>query len=127
MNRLISKSLLVLTSVFLLSAVVCSSAPEVKYPAGFREIPGSIPQKKKTKVKKPMNARQAQKQADTKDKQRKKESSRYIEENRKRSIEIQTPEVQERMKQNIKDSNARYKSKKKSNTSRCKKASIKYK
>lgn len=84
------------------------------------------PQKKKVKVKKPVSAQKAQKQAEAKDKQRRKESDRYIEENRKRSIEIQTPEVQARMKQNVKDANSQYKAKKKNNSSRTRKAGKKY-
>lgn len=84
------------------------------------------PQKKKVKIKKPVSAQKAQKQAEAKDKQRRKDSDRYIEENRKRSIEIQTPEVQARMKQNVKDANAQYKAKKKNNSTRTRKAGKKY-
>lgn len=99
--------------------------PDAK-PFSANVISGASPQKKKSRVKRPVSAQKAQKKAEAKDKQRRKESDRYIEENRKRSVEIQTPEVQERMKQNVKDANAQYKAKKKNNSSRTKKAGRKY-
>ena len=50
----------------------------------------------------------------------------YIKESKKRSYEIQTPEVQERMKANRKESDLRYKSKKKKISDQSKKAGRKY-
>ncbi|OFY64502.1 MAG: hypothetical protein A2V64_08270 [Bacteroidetes bacterium RBG_13_43_22] len=128
MNRLSSTKCLLVAFAFFLSAVICSAGPEINgsVTGSVNEIPEALPRQKKVKVKKPMSAEKAQKQADAKDKQRRRESDKYIKENRKRSIEIQSPEVQERMKQNVKDANARYKVKKKTNTSRAKKAGRKY-
>ena len=128
MNRLSSTKYLLIGLIFFLSAILCNAGPVINgsVKGYMSEIPEALPQRKKAKVKKPMNAEKAQKQADAKDNQRRKESDKYIKENRKRSIKIQTPEVQERMKRNVKDANARYKAKKKSNTTRTKKAGRRY-
>jgi hypothetical protein len=50
-----------------------------------------------------------------------------VKKSQKRTLDIQTPEVKERMKQNQKDSEAKYKSKKKNSSSSTKKAGRKYK
>jgi hypothetical protein len=127
MNRLKSKRFLIFILILIFSSTTFSSLAVMTSPSQPHAIPVSLPQQKKAKIKKPMSAKKAQKQANAKDKQRKKESKKYIQENRKRSIEIQTPEVQQRMKQNVKDANARYKTKNKKNASRTKKAGRKYK
>jgi hypothetical protein len=85
------------------------------------------PQKpKKTKTRNPKSAAKAIKKSEAKERKKKKDYANYVKENQKRSIEIQTPVVQKRMKQNIKDSNSNYKRKNKSNTTRTKKAGRKY-
>lgn len=129
MNQLSTLKYLLAILVLFLAVSVCNA-----YPVISGNVPGekgemiTFPQsrKKKSKIKKPMSAEKAQKEADAKDKKRKKDSEKYIKENQKRSIEIQTPEVQERMKLNVKDANARYKAKKKNSTTRTKKAGKKY-
>jgi Na+-translocating ferredoxin:NAD+ oxidoreductase RnfG subunit len=127
MNRLSSIKFISFVLIFLLSTCICSTLQATTSAMATNEISESPPQRKKTKIKKPMSANKARKQAEAKDKKRRKESDQYIKWNRKRSIEIQTPEVQQRMKQNIRDANARYKTKKKNSTSRTKKARRKYK
>jgi hypothetical protein len=126
MNRISSVKSLLFTVIFILVTGICYSIP----PEGRYALPGAfpeaLPQKKKAKLKKPVSAARAQKKAEAKDEARRKDSAKYIEENRKRSIEIQTPEVQERMKQNVKDSNARYKAKKKTSSAKTRKAGRKY-
>jgi hypothetical protein len=129
MNQLSALRYLLTVLVFMLAVSVCHSYPFMNgnvLSNGSEMVTAPQPRKKKAKINKPMSAEKAQKQADAKDKKRKQDSKKYIEENRKRSIEIQTPEVQERMKQNIKDANARYKDKKKNSTARTKKAGKKY-
>ncbi len=129
MNQLSVIKYLSAVLIFLLVVSVCDAFPVVK-----NTIPGdgsemvSAPQsrKKKAKVKKPMSTEKAQKEADARDQKRRKDSEKYIKENQKRSIEIQTPEVQARMKQNVKDANVRYKAKKKNTTASTKKAGRKY-
>jgi hypothetical protein len=56
----------------------------------------------------------------------KKDYDKYVKENQKRSIAIQTPEVKERMKQNLKNSDTSYKAKQKHTAARTKKAGRKY-
>lgn len=74
----------------------------------------------------PKAAKKARKKQEAKKKQQKKDYADFVKANQKRSVEIQTPEVQERMKQNLKDADSKYKNKKKVNTSRTKKAGKKY-
>jgi IMP dehydrogenase/GMP reductase len=129
MNQLSALRYLLAALVFMLAVSVCNAYPVMNgnvLSNGSEMVTASQPRKKKAKINKPMSAEKAQKQADAKDKKRKQDSEKYIEENRKRSIEIQTPEVQERMKQNVKDANARYKDKKKNSIARTKKAGKKY-
>jgi hypothetical protein len=75
----------------------------------------------------PRKAKKAQKKQDAKEKKKKdaiKDNSRKAQ---KRSYEIQSPEVQARMKQNKKDTEARNKARKKNNKARTKKGAKKYK
>ena len=74
-----------------------------------------------------MSVKKAQRLQARKEKKLKRDYEKAIKENRERSLEIQTPEVRERMKQNLKNSNTRYKDKRKTNTSRTKKAKRRYK
>ncbi len=126
MNRLSSLKSLLFAIIFIVTAGICYSTPSEGRSSISNVVPEALPQQKKAKLKRPVSAEKAQKKAEAKDKARRKDSSKYIEENRKRSIEIQTPEVQERMKQNVKDANARYKAKKKTSSSRTRKAGRKY-
>jgi len=126
MNRLSSLKSLLFAIIFIVTAGICYSTPSEGRSSISNVVPEALPQQKKAKIKRPVSAEKAQKKAEAKDKARRKDSSKYIEENRKRSIEIQTPEVQERMKQNVKDANARYKAKKKTSSSRTRKAGRKY-
>ena len=126
MNRSSSVKSLLFAIIFMMSAGMCYPIPSEGRSALSGSVPEALPQPKKAKLKRPVSAEKAQKKAEAKDKARRKDSAKYIEENRKRSIEIQTPEVQERMKQNVKDANARYKAKKKTTSSRTRKAGRKY-
>ncbi len=126
-----NKLLITLTVLILLSGMsLCNAFPVVNGGTCYEssEILFS-PQSKnrKTKIKKPMSVKKAQRLQAKKEKKLKRDSEKFIKENRKRSLEIQTPEVQKRMKDNIKDANNRYKDKRKNTTSRTKKAKKKYK
>jgi hypothetical protein len=127
MNRL----LVMFSALILLSGMtICNALPIIKGEAGQESNETLIsPQSKnkKAKVKKPVSAKRAQKLQARKEKKLKSDSKKFAKENRKRSLEIQTPEVRERMKQNVKNANTRYKNKRKTNTSRSKKAGRKYK
>jgi HD superfamily phosphohydrolase len=76
--------------------------------------------------KEPKAAKKARLKQAAKDKKLKKDYEKFVKNNQKRSIEIQTPEVQARMKQNQKDANSQYKAKKKNNSTRTRKAGRKY-
>jgi len=86
------------------------------------------PRRSKTiKVREPRAAEKAKKQAEANERKKRKDYQKYVMDNKKRSIEIQTPVVRDRMKQNFKDADANYKAKKKNITSRSRKSAKKYK
>jgi transcriptional regulator of nitric oxide reductase len=103
----------------LLSALVLSFSGTI---AGT-ELPGTLP----AEQREPRAVVRAKKKQEAKDRQLKKDYEKFVKDNKKRSFEIQTPEVQERMKQNQKDADAKYKAKKKANTAKTKRAAKKYK
>jgi hypothetical protein len=72
------------------------------------------------------NPGKAKRQQDKKLRKQKRDYGKFVEGSRKRSIEIQTPEVQERMKQNNKNADANYKIKKKKTAAKSRKAGRKY-
>ena len=72
------------------------------------------------------SVRKAKQQQALKEKNRKKEYAEFVKENRKRSYEIQTDEVKERMKANRKNTKKSYAEKKKKNANAGKRASKKY-
>ena len=127
MNRL----LIMLTVLILVSGFQFGNAIPMVKGEGVNINNGILfsPQSKnrKTKIKKPMSVKKAQRLQAKKEKKLKRDYEKTIKENHKRSLEIQTPEVRERMKQNLKNSNSRYKDKRKTNTSRTKKAKRKFK
>lgn len=68
---------------------------------------------KRTRSKGPKSPKNAKREQERNEKRLKKESAEYIEQSRKRAYDIQTPEVQARMRQNEKDIATRDKEKKK--------------
>ena len=86
------------------------------------------PLKHKTvKVKGPRAVEKSKKDQVAKQSKLKKDYGKYVKENQKRSIEIQSPEVKARMKQNIKDADANNKAKHKNSATRTRRAGKKYK
>lgn len=75
---------------------------------------------------KPRYLRKVERDNAKRERDQKKGYKEAVKENQKRSIEIQTPEVQERMKQNKKNANAQAKAKRKTNRSRTKNNARKY-
>jgi len=128
MNGLSLKKLLVLSLIVFLTAT--GGAIQAYGGTGNREPQKSASKnpdrQKKGKIKRPGSAKKAQKKQAANDRKLKKDYEEFVKENRKRSVEIQTPEVRERMKQNVKNANASYKVKKKTNASRTRKAGRKY-
>jgi hypothetical protein len=78
------------------------------------------------KVNSPPSIGSVKKAAEKKKIRQKQDYAKYVKENQQKSIKIQTPEVRERMKQNIKDSNSSYNSKHKNTAARTRKAGKKY-
>jgi colicin import membrane protein len=81
---------------------------------------------KKSKTKGPKSAEKAKKDQEKNKKKQDKEYAKAVEENKKRSYDIQSPDVKARMKQNEKDIAARDKQKKKNAKASTKKAGKKY-
>lgn len=129
MSKLSSIKFIVFAIILSLSIPVCE-AQAVKVPQASKRgsgLPSKSEMKKKPAKKQgPVSAKNVKKKADAKEKKKKREYASYVRENQKRSLEIQTPEVRDRMKQGRKDSDTKYKMKKKSNSARTKKAGRKY-
>ena len=68
----------------------------------------------------------AKKKQAAKEKKQDKEYNAFVKESRKRSVEIQSPEVRTRILENRKESDLKYKEKKKNRTERSKKIARKY-
>lgn len=86
----------------------------------------TVGNKKTAKVKEPRSAHKAKKKQEKNEKRLKKEYAESVKRSKKRSYDIQSPEVQERMKQNEKDTALRNKEKKKNIKANSKKAGKKY-
>lgn len=84
------------------------------------------PKKSKAKARLYNPARNRKEQEAKKKKQRK-EYQEMVSENRKHALEIQTPQVRERMKNNRKDSDSKSRIKRKKNSERSRGAARKYK
>ncbi len=82
--------------------------------------------KKQKKIKEPKAVQKARKKQEKNQKDLKKDYEKSVEENKKRSYEIQSPDVKARMKQNEKDIVVRDKAKKKNVKSGSRKAAKKY-
>jgi hypothetical protein len=87
----------------------------------------SLGNKKKVKVKEPRTVLKAKKKQEAKDKKLKRDNEKSVKRSQKRTVDIQTPEVQARMKQNQKDTITRDKAKKKKVKTSTRKAGKKYK
>jgi hypothetical protein len=87
----------------------------------------SLNKKKQVKVEEPRSVLKAKKKQEANKNKIKKDYAASIKKSQKRTIEIQTPEVQERMQQNKKNLEIRDKEKKKIKRTSNKKAGKKYK
>jgi len=81
----------------------------------------------KVKSKEPRSVHKAKKEQEKNEKRLKKDYAKSVERSRKRSYDIQSPEVKARMKQNQKDTELRNKEKKKKVKESSRKAGKKYK
>ena len=87
----------------------------------------SLSKKKAPKVREPRSVTKAKKKQEAKKRKSDKDYAKSVKKSQKRTVDIQTPEVQERMKQDKKNTAARDKEKKKKIHSGTKKAGKKYK
>ncbi len=105
-------------------------------PSGAQSKPvtrGSNPEKtlfgkkrNEIKVREPRKVIKAKREQEKKEQKRKKEYAKFVKANRKRSYQIQSPEVKERMKKNQKEIIVREKAKKKNERKSTSRARKKY-
>jgi DNA repair exonuclease SbcCD nuclease subunit len=128
MNNLSIKRILIFSMVLILATVVCDSQSfdRPNAPRQQRSVSKKPIKQKKDKITGSRSVKKVQKKQSAKEKKLDKDYEKYVKENRERAIEIQTPEVKERMKQNFRDADARYKAKKKKTVSSTRKAEKKY-
>jgi hypothetical protein len=118
--------------VFILSLAIGSCNAQIFHKNASRNAErglfGKSPGKKKeVKVKEPRTVLKAKKKQEANERKLKRDYEKSVKRSQKRTVDIQTPEVQVRMKQNQKDSAARDKAKKKKVKTSTKKAGKKYK
>lgn len=117
--------------VFVLSLSLSSCNAHLLYKIGLRNpekrlFGKSLGNKKEVKVKEPRTVLKAKKKQEAKDRKLKKDNARGVKLSQKRTIEIQTADVQARMKQNKIDSENRDKEKRKARKISSKKGRVKY-
>lgn len=125
MNKLTAKNILLV--IFVLSLITSQGNAQIFHKNPEKQLFGKTHMKnKEPKVKQPRSVLKAKKKQEANERRLKNESARAVKKSQKRSIEIQTPEVQDRMKQNKKDYTIRDKTKHKKVKSEAKKARKKY-
>ena len=130
MNNLTVKRIFII--LFILTVAVGSADSQIFRKNASRKAEKdlfgtSLSKKKAPKVKEPRSVTRAKKKQEAKKRKLDKDYAKFIKKSQKRTIDIQTPEVQERMKQDKKDTAARDKEKKKKIRSSTRKAGEKYK
>jgi hypothetical protein len=129
MNRLSFRYLVVFMLVFLFGISLCEAqtkADRAPKPAR-RGLFGLFSGKRKSGKVKAKSVQQIEKDQAKKKKKQDEEYAKSIKESKKRTIKIQTAEVQDRMKQDQKDIADREKAKKKKTSATTRKAGRKYK
>lgn len=125
MNRLTIKDVLLV--FFILSIITFQGNAQIFKKNPEKQLFGKTSIKKKApKVREPRSVVKAKKQQETNERSLKKESATAVKKSRKRTYDIQSPDVRERMKQNKKDLSVRDKSKRRKVNSESKKARKKY-
>jgi hypothetical protein len=130
MNRLSIRQLLILIFIFSMGVAVCNAQTGGRGKGRNPEkslFGGKSRKVKETKVREPRAVGKAKKKQAKKEEKLKKDYSNFVNDSKKRSYKIQTPEVQARMKQNQKEITSREKNKKKNTTATTRKAGKKYK
>jgi hypothetical protein len=115
-------------SLFLLSMAIGTCNAQLFHKNPEKQLFGKTAGiKRAPKVKEPGSALRAKRKQERNDRRLKKEYDKNVRRSQKRTIDIQTPEVQARMKQNKKEYTLRDKEKKKKIKASTKKAGEKYK
>jgi hypothetical protein len=106
MNKLSSKKFLMF--IFILSLVTASSCARIFHRDPEKKLFGKTHMnRKEAKVKEPRTVLRAKRKQEANDRKLQKQYDKSIVKSQKRTIDIQTPEVQARMKQNKKEITAR--------------------
>ena len=114
--------------LFVLSLATGSCTAQIFHKNPEKQLFGkSHINKKGPKVKEPRKVLKAKKKQEANDRKLKKDSEKSVKRSQKRTVDIQTPEVQARMKQNKKDITIRDRGKKKNIETATKGAEKKYK
>jgi len=128
--RILPISRIVIFIVILSSMVTLCEAQSFKRPAAPRQgknvMKRSPAKKRQVKIKEPRVAVKARKKKEADERKRTRDYKKYVKANRQRSLEIQTPEVRARMKQNMKNARDNYKLKKKNIIANSRKSGRKY-
>jgi len=113
--------------LFVLFLTVASANAQIFHKNPEKQLFGKTHgSRKEAKVKEPRKVLKAKKKQEANDRRLKKAYDKSVIQSQKRSIKIQTPEVQARMKQNKKDYTRRDRDKKKKNKASSKEARGKY-
>jgi hypothetical protein len=126
MNKLSLKKFLIFPLIFSFTLAVCEAQSFDRPKAPRQQHHKGTIKSKTAKVKGSKSVEKAKKKQAAKDKKHDKDYEKFVRENKKHSMEIQTTKVKSRMKQNIKDANSSYKAKKKRNTAGTKMGRKKY-
>ena len=114
--------------IFLLSLLIGSCNAQIFHKNPEKQLFGkTLGKKKEVKVKEPRSVLKAKRKQEANDRKLQKEYEKKVKRSQKRTIDIQSPEVQTRMKQNKKDFTMRDKEKKKKVRASTRKAGEKYK
>lgn len=125
MNHLNLKKFLLFIFIVSFPVVICNAQISNVPPSKSPDRAPSGHSKSK-KIKGPVSVRKAQRAQEKNEKRLKKEYAEAIEKSRQRTYNIQSPEVQARMKENNKDTKLREKEKKKNRKTSSRKAGRKY-
>jgi hypothetical protein len=114
--------------IFLLSLLIGSCNAQIFHKNPEKQLfSKTLGKKKEPKVKEPRTVLKAKRKQESNDRKLKKDYEKTVRRSQKRTIDIQTPEVQSRMKQNEKDYTKRDKEKREKVKASTKRAGKKYK
>lgn len=123
----IIKKILVLLILFSIGFATSEAQSKTRRRNPEKALFGKSVKAKQTKVKESRKVVKAKKTQEKKEAKLKKDYNNYVEESRERSFRMQTPKVQERMKQDQKNIVARDKARRKKENSSTRNAARKYK